>query len=270
MALRLPRASVTIHLQEVPMNRIVCLTLPTLMVLGCGSDAGSPPDARVADAGRDVSADGPAPDAPGAPDVGVGRDLSVVPDAPGEQDLPLDGPMPDTWPPFLLDAAYDAPPANVDGPISDGSSTIDMPPGQPSDGAVEDSGTKDAMMLRWPDGRVLTAVEECQRSTVPDSARCPATYAEGLAKAQTVDASFSVGTAAGRCSEGSYVYYPYYSTSSVFCYYDASTQQLIGTVLVSDVFEQCQMSGDTASRFFVYGTRPPCTNMKWEVYRPPY
>ena len=217
------------------MKKIVCLALPALIAVGCGSDAGSQPDAPLADAGRDVSPDGPA------------RDGFDTPPAP--HDAPV----------------IDGPPAIVDGTVRGDHQDPDVPPVQPVDGPQADTGIVDARTVTFPDGRVMTVVETCQLGSTPSDPACPATYAEGLAKAKTADASILTMTAAGRCSEGSYVYSPYLSTSSRMCYYDASTQQLIGTVNASDVLMPCRAT-DTVSRIFVDGTLPPCTRISWEVY----
>jgi len=247
------------------MKKIVCLALPALIAVGCGSDAGSQLDAPLADAGRDVSPDGPAPD------------VYVMPDTPVVPDLPPDAPVIDTRPPLTPDAPADAPPATHDAPVIDGPPAIvdatvrgdhqdpDVPPVQPIDGPQADTGIVDARTVTFPDGRVMTVVEMCQLGSTPSDPACPVTYAEGLARAKTADASILTMTAAGRCSEGSYVYSPYLSTSSRMCYYDASTQQLIGTVNASDVLMPCRAT-DTVSRLFVDGTLPPCTRISWEVY----
>jgi hypothetical protein len=122
--------------------------------------------------------------------------------------------------------------------------------------------------LYSPDGRTWTVimVAACQFGTKPNTTVCPATYSEGLAKVLGVDGGRSfTETKAGRCSEGSYVYFPYFDTSSIGCYYDATSQRLIASAQHEDTIIECGKDG-TASFTLAYGAYPPCTKVTWEAY----
>jgi hypothetical protein len=257
------------------MKKIFCLALPALMAAGCGDDTGTWPGAPRVDGGRDVSPDVPATDAPGTPDA------YVLPDAPSDRGVRLDAPPIDTHTPIGLDAPYDAPPAvdgpaidgpRVDGPGVDAPLSADHP--EPTvldapvvDGPRADTETVDARTVTWPDGRVLTVVKACQYGLVAGNSSCPPSYAEGLAKvlAAADGGSPTSRTGAGRCAEGSYLYAPYIGSSTRSCYYDATTQLLIGDVSYYDIYVECSGT-DTVSRALVYGTEPPCTTITWDAY----
>ena len=249
------------------MKRIPCLVLPLLLAAGCGDSGAAKPDAPPSDAPPEASKlDATIPDAPAKLDAYVGTDLPLPRN---------DGPAPTDGDAESVDAVEvvdhhdqfsDAPERAID--TGEG---IDVPPvAVDGPGAALDVGKTDAWLVTSPDGRVFTVVDACQLGPLGSSSSCPTIYAEGLAKVQSpLDASpfppYS-HTGAGRCSEGSYVYAPYLDTSALGCYYDASTQQLVGVVTYSDTTYPCGKD-DTVSFAFVNGTKPPCTDITWEAYR---
>jgi len=228
------------------MTKSLCLALPVLLVAACGDAGDSRPEKT--DAAPDV---GKADSAPPSLDVPAKLDLYVAPtpdapaDLPPSPDLPItptDGPA----------QTIDSPTVNWDVPSVDG-------PASPTDATTR--------TLYSPDGRTWTVimVDACQYGSQPDTTRCPATYDEGLAKVRAVDGGGSfTETRAGRCSEGSYVYFPYFDTSSIACYYDASAKRLVASAQHNDTIIECGKDG-TASFTMAYGPYPPCTKITWEA-----
>jgi hypothetical protein len=227
------------------------------MFLAACSDSGNAEQSKL-DAGKE---DAP----PMGLDLPAKLDLDLVaqPDLPN--DLPFSPELP-TQPVDVPPVDYhpgpdlDGPVIRLDGPEWDapGLPAVDGPPG-PTDAEIK--------TLYSPDGRIwtVTMVDACRNGGPPDSKTCPATYQEGLAKVLAVDAgAFMAQTKAGRCREGSYVYFPYFSTSSLACYYDASSQQLIASAQYNDTISECGQDG-TASYAFVRGAYPTCTNVTWEA-----
>ena len=164
----------------------------------------------------------------------------------------------------------DTPPTNPDLPAKlDLDSTpmpSDVPGPQGADGPASpiDAETR---TLYSPDGRTWTVimVAACQSGSQPDTIGCPVTYDEGLAKVLGVDGGRALSeTGAGRCLEGSYVYFPYLGTSSIGCYYDASTRRLVASALHSDTILECGQDG-TASHTFASGQYPICSEVTWEA-----
>jgi hypothetical protein len=124
--------------------------------------------------------------------------------------------------------------------------------------------------LSFPDGRTATVnkVASCDSGALYADPRCPATYADGLAKAMTVDSGvIPQGTAAGQCAEGSYVYVPYLGLESKSCYYGPDGTTLLAVDDCSDVTHECTAAPGTASNCWHHGTLPPCTNVTWTVQR---
>jgi hypothetical protein len=253
------------------MKRILCLALPALLVAGCGSSADSATDTRPPDAVPEVGKQDAAPvvpDAPGNPDSYVAADfpaeqVDVVPR--------IDGPMQSPDLPPLIDSP------SVDVPAPGDTPTVDAPP--PIDGPLALDGLTSAIdaeirTLRSPDGRTWTViiVDACDAGPITPSSECPATYAEGrtkLASAMDAGLPFNFGTAIGRCAEGSFIYAPYWGLETVFCYYDANTQGLVGSLNGSDTTSECGSDG-TASNSRAHGDVPPCTNITWEIEKLPY
>jgi hypothetical protein len=240
------------------MKKILRLALPVLLVAACGDASDSSPE--NADAAPDV---GQADTDPSSPDLPAKLDVYIAPthdapsDVPFSPDLPT---MPVDGPAGELDA-----PGLPDGPRID--IYWDVPPAQPVDGPASptDATTR---TLYSPDGRtwMVIMVDACQSGGQPDTTRCPATYDEGLAKVRAVDGGRSfTETRAGRCSEGSYVYFPYFATSSTACYYDASAQQLIASAYHNDTISECGLGDGTASFTLAYGAYSPCTKITWEA-----
>jgi hypothetical protein len=242
------------------MRRILCLALPVLLAAACGDSGGENPNGTP-DAGKpDVAV----PDSPLVADAPAGTEVQV------EQPPPIDGPRPiDTN--LHPDDPIDAPQVKDDAPLA-----IDGPRGDHFDPAPIDAPptTIDAVTrtLWSPDGRSWTVimVPACDGGALGTGGLCPPTYAEGLAKAKSgVDGGYGVGTAAGRCAEGSYIYRPYISTEGMGCYYDATGQKLVGYMETHDTTSECGQDG-TASNSWAHGTVPPCTNITWDVLRVPY
>jgi hypothetical protein len=255
------------------MKKILCLALPALLA-ACGSSGGSGVDARLADAQPDTTKqDGTVPEGPGHSDTYVAPDLPLpATDGPVDKVDVFPGvDHPDQVPDggdigIDLRPRIDLPVVTSDGSVDAG--PYDLAHGIDSPDNGVDGGAIDAWLVTSPDGRVFTVVNECiTSSTVPQVGSCPTTYAAGLAKAQSSDGGVPFQlTGAGRCSEGSYVYQPYLETPTRLCYYDASTQQLIGTVSSDGTLQPCLQS-DTVSATWVQGTKPPCTQITWEVYK---
>jgi hypothetical protein len=158
---------------------------------------------------------------------------------------------PDVRPEVDAAPAVDAP--SVDGPIMD-AIDWDLP----------------TRTLWFPDGRTLTVnvVDSCNSGGLYADPRCPATYAEGLANAMTVDGgALPQGTAAGQCAEGSYVYMPYLGLESKSCYYGPDGTTLLAINDCSDVTHECTAAPGTASNCWHHGTLPPCTSVTWTVRR---
>jgi hypothetical protein len=255
------------------MKKILRLALPTLLA-ACGSSGGSGIDARHADAQPDTTQqDAVVPEGPGKSDSYVEPDIPPPPnDGPAEVPDTLsivDLPEPvtevrDTG--IDLQTPIDLPVVASDGSVDAGPYDLALVIDGPDTGI--DGETIDAWLVISPDGRVLTVVDECIASTtVPQVGSCPSTYAEALAKAQSSDGGVPFQlTGAGRCSEGSFIYQPYLWTTTRLCYYDASSQQLIGSVSSDGTLQPCLQS-DTVSRTLVNGTKPPCSQITWEVYR---
>jgi hypothetical protein len=245
------------------MKKILCLALPAMLAASCGDSAG-PIRAQPMDAAPDVDV---ADTLPKGPDVPVKLDLYVAPNP----DVDLT--------PIPLDAGYDTPiladlvagPVDVP-PAVDGPSPIDAPaidgPAHPIDGPARPTDAE-TRTLYSPDGRTWTVVmvAACLFGAKPNTTSCPVTYSEGLAKVLGVDGgSYFSETRAGRCVEGSYVYFPYFGTSSIGCYYDATSQSLVASAQHEDTIIEC---GDgTASHTMAYGSYPPCTQITWEARSP--
>jgi hypothetical protein len=257
------------------MKKILRLALPVLLA-ACGSSGGSGADARRADTQPDTTKqDTAVPEGPGRSDSYVAPDISLPPtDGPVDQVDVLPGVDHPDLAPDGGDVGIDSPP-RIDLPIETSDGAIDTGPydlalGIDGPDIAIDTGTIDARTVLSPDGRVLTLVDECEPSptvTMLGIGACPATYAEGLARALSSDGGVPFQmTGAGRCSEGSYVYQPYLYSPTRFCYYDASTQKLIGSVSSDGKLQPCLQS-DTVSYNLVKGTKPPCTQITWEVYR---
>jgi hypothetical protein len=224
------------------MKKILCLALPALLAAACGSSADSTTDASPPDTVPELRKQDAAP----------AEDVEVVPQ--------IDGPLlsPDAPPPI------DAPPVDAPPPI-DGPLAVDGPT-SPIDAKT--------MTLRSPDGRTWTVilVDACDAGPIAPGSECPATYAEARAKlASSMDAGlpFNFGTAIGRCTEGSYVYAPFWGLETAFCYYDANTQGLVASRNTSDVTHECGTDG-TASNSWSHGDVPPCASMTWEIEKLPY
>jgi hypothetical protein len=245
------------------MRKILCLALPALLAAACGDAANTEPTklAAAPDAGEK---DAP----PASPDVPDRLDLYIAPTNP---DVAIDLPLS----PDLLAMPIDGPTVKLDAPTPpDGLTwTIewDVPP-KPADGPT---GPIDATTrtLRSPDGRTWTVimVGACYGGRIgSDNRPCTNTYAEGRARATTPpDGSYAPGTAAGRCAEGSYVYAPYRELETMYCFYDATTQNLVGYMSGHDTTYECGTDG-TASNVSAYGQIPPCTNITWEISRSLY
>jgi len=235
------------------MKKILYLALPTLLAASCG-DSADP----LREWPMDAAPDGSEVDtAPSVPDVPLRLDIAPTPDAPIDVPSAVEHPGP----------ALDAPAAKLDAPERPDMGVYwDVRYAQPVDGPAgpTDANTR---TLYSPDGRTWTVimVAACQSGSQADTTSCPATYDEGLAKVLGIDGGRSFPeTRAGRCSEGSYVYSPYFGTSSTACYYDASGQRLVASALHSDTIIEC---GDgTASHTIARGAYPPCTNITWEAY----
>jgi hypothetical protein len=266
------------------MRKSLCLALPVLLVAACGDAGDSSPEKT--DAAPDV---GKTDTALPNPDVPANLDLYVAPAPDAPADLP---PSPD-----LPTTPVDGPPRTIDGPtwtidwdvpnrqgVDGPAVNIDVP--EPVDGPSVDHYDFDVpgprvdgpasptdvttRTLYSPDGRTWTVimVAACQSGSQPDTTRCPATYDEGLAKVRAVDGGGAfTQTKAGRCSEGSYVYFPYFGTSSIGCYYDASSQRLVASAQHEDTIIECGKDG-TASFTIASGAYPPCTQTTWEATSP--
>ena len=240
------------------MREILYLALPALLAAACGDAANTEPTklAAAPDAGKK---DAP-PARPAVPDQ---LDLFIAPTNP---DVAIDIPLS----PDLLAMPIDGPTVKLDAPAPhDGPAwTIewDIPP-RPVDGPTGpvDVTTK---TLRSPDGRTWTVimVDACYGGAIgSDNTPCTSTYAEGRARATTpLDGSYAPGTAAGRCAEGSYVYAPYRELETMYCYYDAATQDLVGYLTGHDTTSECGKDG-TASNAWTYGQIPPCTSITWDI-----
>jgi hypothetical protein len=219
------------------MKKVLSLALPAFLVVACGDSGESPGDAAL-----------DATDAPPAVDTT---------DAPPAVDAPtVDGPSP----------TVDAP--TVDGP----SPTVDAPT---VDGPIVDAIDRDlpTKTLWFPDGRTITVniVDSCDTGALFADPRCPATYAEGLARAMTVDAGpLPQGTAAGQCAEGGYVYMPFLGLESKSCYYGPDGTTLLAINDCGDLTWECSSAPGTASNCRHHGPLPPCTNVTWAVRRMGY
>jgi hypothetical protein len=247
------------------MKSILYLTLPALLAAACGESAKSLPDS-----GPDLHT-GPDGDATSdGPDVRANDDGPVI-----NVDVSAsEGPLPN-----LDVAAPDGPLPNLDAPeVGDdlGPQTYpDLPAASDTpamDAFAVDGPDRDLhiITLWFPDGRTATVneVASCEAGALYADPQCPATYAEGLAKAMVVDSGWPLQeTAAGQCAEGAYVYLPYLGLDSTSCYYGPDGKSLLAVNYCSDVTHECTTAAGTASNCSHYGTLPPCTSVTWKVQR---
>lgn len=76
--------------------------------------------------------------------------------------------------------------------------------------------------------------------------------------------SFLSETRAGRCAEGACVYFPYFDTSSLGCYYAAGSRRLVASAQHEAPLIECGKDG-TASHTLARGEYPPCTQITWDA-----